>query len=811
MGATAAELGIIVDTSTVKAAVKDLQDLSASGKATSADVTKASKGVVTAFAGLAGEARKAGDETFKLASKFTPAIAAAAKMEKEFEDLQKALDTNAITLAQYQQHLDAMATRATRALGLTATATDKVVAANEKAAVATEKVAAAATRAVPSVQKMTQGTVKVSEAANRSTGNMRMFGQQLSQVAQQGAATGQWAQAFAIQAADIGLAFGPVGMAIGAVLTVLPSLVMGFMEAGSGADELDDSLSSLAEAMSHLRNVQGDINGDFSDLTREFGINAAAAKELLEIQRQLAEVRATRAFDKAATGVTGILGGELYSNANVLGDQIEQIKALYAEREALIEQSAIIEQQLMDGATIATPPENLGLAVSDIEQQIAAIGGLSTVMDRLTNEYHLSADAAGQLVLAATEVNGATDLSSRVDAAQNLARVLDEVTAGFIGGTDEAYELYQQLLDAVTAGLQLEGMDYASSISAGADQASRLADEMQRAVNNAISLAAQGISNLRQSELRLQYRNDPVGLAGAMAREEFGDVSGFDPILRGELEKQRDAFIANAEATEANKQALIEWQKAQAAAASGSGRRGGGGGGGSRGGASEAAKELQQLMREGESITKSVMTAQEEYSAAIAQAARLLDVGAISQETYNRHVDQLGVELQEAQFGDLIGQVQDFTESLIRAGIEGKNALEVIGDALLDVGVKMASSGLNNLIMNAIGFGGSGSGTGTLGLPSFDGGGYTGKSSRSGGLDGKGGFMAMLHPQETVIDHSKGQGGAQTITLNINSDPSVIVSVAEATADTKIKQNNAVRDRAFNGKARAAVTNTRKV
>jgi len=41
--------------------------------------------------------------------------------------------------------------------------------------------------------------------------------------------------------------------------------------------------------------------------------------------------------------------------------------------------------------------------------------------------------------------------------------------------------------------------------------------------------------------------------------------------------------------------------------------------------------------------------------------------------------------------------------------------------------------------------------------PSFDGGGYTGNGSRSGGIDGKGGFMALMHPQETVTDHTKGQ------------------------------------------------------
>ena len=54
-------------------------------------------------------------------------------------------------------------------------------------------------------------------------------------------------------------------------------------------------------------------------------------------------------------------------------------------------------------------------------------------------------------------------------------------------------------------------------------------------------------------------------------------------------------------------------------------------------------------------------------------------------------------------------------------------------------------------------------------LLNLDGGGYTGSGPRSGGLDGKGGFMAMLHPRETVVDHTKGQGvGGDTITVNQN-------------------------------------------
>lgn len=53
---------------------------------------------------------------------------------------------------------------------------------------------------------------------------------------------------------------------------------------------------------------------------------------------------------------------------------------------------------------------------------------------------------------------------------------------------------------------------------------------------------------------------------------------------------------------------------------------------------------------------------------------------------------------------------------------------------------------------------------------SFDGGGFTGMGSRTGGIDGKGGFPAILHPNETVIDHSKGQGAGMTVNVNISAN-----------------------------------------
>ena len=50
----------------------------------------------------------------------------------------------------------------------------------------------------------------------------------------------------------------------------------------------------------------------------------------------------------------------------------------------------------------------------------------------------------------------------------------------------------------------------------------------------------------------------------------------------------------------------------------------------------------------------------------------------------------------------------------------------------------------------------------------MNGGGYTGNGPRAGGLDGRGGFMAMLHPKETVIDQTRGQSGGANIVQNFN-------------------------------------------
>lgn len=81
----------------------------------------------------------------------------------------------------------------------------------------------------------------------------------------------------------------------------------------------------------------------------------------------------------------------------------------------------------------------------------------------------------------------------------------------------------------------------------------------------------------------------------------------------------------------------------------------------------------------------------------------------------------------------------------------------------------------------------------------FEGGGFTGYGARSGGMDGRGGFLAMLHPNETVIDHTQGQGQGITIINNIDAsgdddvDQRIAMAVTESSRQTVEQVHNMMR------------------
>lgn len=78
--------------------------------------------------------------------------------------------------------------------------------------------------------------------------------------------------------------------------------------------------------------------------------------------------------------------------------------------------------------------------------------------------------------------------------------------------------------------------------------------------------------------------------------------------------------------------------------------------------------------------------------------------------------------------------------------------------------------------------------------PSYDGGGFTGMGSRSGGVDGKGGFPAILHPNETIVDHSRGQGMGGPVTINQTNVIRETMPSGVASAITRAASQQAVAE-----------------
>lgn len=134
-------------------------------------------------------------------------------------------------------------------------------------------------------------------------------------------------------------------------------------------------------------------------------------------------------------------------------------------------------------------------------------------------------------------------------------------------------------------------------------------------------------------------------------------------------------------------------------------------------------------------------------------------------EAYN-----FGRDVFVGMFSDLKSGLRDGQSLWEALGNTAANALDKIADRALS----MAANGIWDMIFGAAmgglsgGLGGGMFGRssstplgfgGTAGFypafPSFAGGGHTGFGARTGGLDGLGGFMAMLHPNETVIDHTR--------------------------------------------------------
>jgi hypothetical protein len=156
-----------------------------------------------------------------------------------------------------------------------------------------------------------------------------------------------------------------------------------------------------------------------------------------------------------------------------------------------------------------------------------------------------------------------------------------------------------------------------------------------------------------------------------------------------------------------------------------------------------------------------------DYAGVLDRVDTLYQNGQISAKEY-----QAAIELVKDEFGDVMDAAKSMEEateamfvSIVTGAKTGREALSDLLATFAQMAAKSAFSGLFDGLFDGV--------AGAFGVKtkSYDGGGYTGGGPRSGGLDGKGGRLAMIHPQETVVDHTRGQtlgggGGGTKIVVN---------------------------------------------
>jgi len=305
---------------------------------------------------------------------------------------------------------------------------------------------------------------------------------------------------------------------------------------------------------------------------------------------------------------------------------------------------------------------------------------------------------------------------------------------------------------------------FASKAQSEADRAKRDAENQQKAIDDYIKSLDQQNSKFKDQTVEQK----------ALAEIESGR---FGKVLPA----QRERIINSAQILDADKKE-IEFQKALE---DGEQRR----------------KDLQaDLIEQGKDLFDQMKTPAEQYADQIVRINELYQAGAINVETleratqkyfdtYSQNADTQTDTLKtnEGLARSLGTAFENTFMTAIRDGGSLGDLLEKLGE---DIAYMILQQQFIKPMADSIGaaFAGGVTASATAGAAassggfldkigqwlgeifiSFDGGGYTGTGTRSGGVDGKGGFYAVLHPNETILDHTRGQGiasGGQNVMIS---------------------------------------------
>lgn len=579
------------------------------------------------------------------------------------------------------------------------------------------------------IQKSTsQYNANVVATNKWAKGALQQAGYQVGDFAVQVANGTSKMQAFGQQGSQLLGIFGPVGAVLGAVVAIFSAFGVAAQKAGKGAKEANEKVVDLGTAFSALERIDSiKVEENLSRPAKE------AAKEyqnLINLMHEAAKEQRDAALGEVIGGIQ-------------LSDEYKKIEA----RLARIGQN---QNKLVK----ARKDEELVF-----DKQTKDAEGFFAVQEDLLRVQRIIAGAAGE---------------TREEAAQNLEKTISILEANQL----MTPELRQQL----------EAYAKQAGLLTVVENAVENAAEKTRALYNDVLGSEEGLKSATDAlnkmfEARLGKIDDTAN--------KYVDILGSEAGLAAAVSANNQLYLARLGTIDAIANSYIDVL-------------------GSEGGLRSATSALNQMYADRlgtiddtankyvdvlgseEGLKSATDALNKMFKDRLDTIAGVGAAGGSAMQNIKEGVEQLTPEMQRLK--DLTQSIEGAFETGFMSIIDGTSS---VADAFRS----MASSIIKELyrvfvvkritgfISDAIGFAAlpaGGTYTGSFGLPSFpsgDGGGYTGNGARAGGLDGKGGFMAMLHPRETIVDHTKGQGGGVIVNQTINVSTGV-----QQTVRTEIKQ-----------------------
>ena len=605
-------------------------------------------------------------------------------------------------------------------------------------------------RAVDNQVKRTTATVRAhanqydrtAVATNKwAKGALQQAGFQIGDYAVQVANGTSKMQAFGQQGAQLAGVFGPLGAVIGAGIAIVSAIAVAFEKSGKTAKSFSDQIQDTVQSIGLYNAASRKALQSSDDLAAKYGDAADQARALFRAQEGLRKLEAVDALKKSVIA----LRDEFGDFSDVSQESIQAASEAFDQYGQKIFNIGQVSDKEFRRANDAV--EVYRSTVKGLE---AALGATTPQAFDLAQELASLAQAEGP-----KEINLALE---------RTRQKFTEIVGGIENATDSQKNLLKQLLESAVASLNLN-----ANIDDGADEVRKTttaAGNLVRQLSFASSQAAQLAANLARAPAGVQAMKNQTAIIQAeidAVNAGYSEAAASSAAFR----KQRELELGLADAAGERERAYISSLINRDVEAFEQREK-----------AKNQLEEVKQVFNEVAETGGGAMDKIKSKTKQVAQELTPL------QEKMKSVAETIESSM-EGAFMSLVDGTSSAKDAFRNM------ASSIIKELYRIFVVKQITGFISNAIGNMFGPGmttgtplqvPSGSGASLL-PPGYSGGGYTGNGARAGGLDGKGGFMAMMHPRETVVDHTKGQSmGGVVVNQTINVSTGV-----QQTVRTEIK------------------------